>query len=81
MPIAKKSEVEGMIVYHRNESGKRFSFLDDPQFPDTIQGYSRIASISDHAYYLLPGRREADRPRRRARGPRSTLSACLGPCR
>ncbi len=53
--IAKKSEVEGMIVYHRNESGKRFSFLDDPQFPDTIQGYSRIASISDHAYYLLPG--------------------------
>jgi selenocysteine-specific translation elongation factor len=52
--IAKKSEVEGMIVYHRNESGKRFSFLDDPQFPDTIQGYSRIASISDYAYYLLP---------------------------
>jgi selenocysteine-specific translation elongation factor len=52
--IAKKSEVEGMIVYHRNESGRRFSFLDDPQFPDTIQGYSRIASISDHAYYLLP---------------------------
>ena len=52
--IAKKSEVEGMIVYHRNESGKRFSFLDDPQFPDTLQGYSRIASISDHAYYLLP---------------------------
>jgi selenocysteine-specific translation elongation factor len=52
--IAKKSEVEGIIVYHRNESGKRFSFLDDPQFPDTIQGYARIASISDHAYYLLP---------------------------
>ncbi|MDA4123747.1 MAG: hypothetical protein OK456_11260, partial [Thaumarchaeota archaeon] len=46
--------VEGMIVYHRNESGKRYSFLDDPQYPDAIQGYSRIASIADHAYYLLP---------------------------
>lgn len=53
--VAKKSEVEGMIVYHRNESGLRYSLLDDPAFPETIQGYSRIASISDHAYYLLPG--------------------------
>jgi selenocysteine-specific translation elongation factor len=52
--IAKKSEVEGMIVYHRNEAGKRYSFLDDPQFPDKIQGYSRIASISDYACYLFP---------------------------
>jgi hypothetical protein len=52
--IAKKSEVEGMIVYHRNEAGKRISFLDDPLFPDKIQGYSRIASISDYACYLFP---------------------------
>lgn len=52
--IAKKSEVEGMIVYHRNEAGRRISFLDDPQFPEKIQGYSRIASISDYACYLFP---------------------------
>ncbi|MDG6926734.1 MAG: hypothetical protein JRN09_09310 [Nitrososphaerota archaeon] len=52
--VAKKSEVEGMIVYHRTEAGRRFSFLDDPQFPDKIQGYSRIASISDYACYLYP---------------------------
>src|SRR5579864_6678336 len=52
--IAKKSEVEGMIVYHRNEAGKRISFLDDPSFPERIQGYSRIASISDYALYLFP---------------------------
>lgn len=52
--VAKKSEVEGMIVYHRNESGKRISFIDDPQFPEKIQGYARIASISDYACYLFP---------------------------
>ncbi len=52
--VAKKSEVEGMIVYHKNEAGKRYSLLDDPQYPDRIQGYSRIASICDYAYYLLP---------------------------
>ncbi len=52
--IAKKSEVEGMIVYHRNEAGKRYSLLDDPGFPEKIQGYARIASISEHAYYLFP---------------------------
>jgi selenocysteine-specific translation elongation factor len=52
--IAKKSEVEGIIVYHRNEAGRRFSFLDDSQFPERIQGYARIASISDHAFYLFP---------------------------
>jgi selenocysteine-specific translation elongation factor len=52
--VAKKSEVEGMIVYHRNEAGKRYSFLDDPAYPERVQGYSRIASICDYAYYLLP---------------------------
>jgi selenocysteine-specific translation elongation factor len=52
--IAKKSETEGIIVYHRNENGLRFSFLDDVQFPDKIQGYSRIASLSDYSYYLFP---------------------------
>lgn len=52
--VAKKSEVEGMIVYHRNEGGRRLSLLDDPSFPEKIQGYSRIASISDYALYLFP---------------------------
>ncbi len=52
--IAKKNEAEGIIVYQRSEAGKRFSFLDDSSYPDRIQGYSRIASISDYAYYLLP---------------------------
>jgi selenocysteine-specific translation elongation factor len=52
--IAKKSEVEGMIVYHHNEAGKRYSLLDDPQFPERIQGYARIASICDYAYFLPP---------------------------
>ena len=52
--IAKKSEVEGMIVYHKNEAGKRYSFLDDPAYPERVQGYSRIASICDYALYLLP---------------------------
>ncbi len=52
--IAKKSEAEGIIVYHKSEGGKRFSFLDDSSFPDKIQGYARIASLSDYAYYLFP---------------------------
>ena len=52
--IAKKSEVEGMVVYHHNEAGRRYSLLDDPQYPERIQGYARIASICDYAYYLLP---------------------------
>ena len=52
--VAKKSEVEGIIVYHKSESGVRYSFLDDSQFPDKIQGYSRIASICDYAYYIFP---------------------------
>jgi selenocysteine-specific translation elongation factor len=53
--IAKKSEAEGaLVLYHRVDSGVAYSFLDDPQFPEKIQGCSRIASISDHAYYILP---------------------------
>ncbi|MGA2875376.1 MAG: EF-Tu/IF-2/RF-3 family GTPase [Nitrososphaerales archaeon] len=52
--IGKKSETEGIIVYQRNEAGKKFSFLDDATFPERIQGYARIAAISDRAYYVFP---------------------------
>ncbi len=52
--IAKKSEADGIVVYHRVEGGLHYSFIDDMQFPDKIQGYARIASITDHAYYILP---------------------------
>lgn len=52
--LAKKSEAEGIIVYQRTDSGKRVSFLDDAQFPERIQGYARIASIVDHAFYIFP---------------------------
>ena len=52
--IGKKSETEGIIVYQRNEAGKKFSLLDDSVYPEKIQGYARIASISDHAYYIFP---------------------------
>ena len=52
--IAKKSETEGIVVYSRVESGRRFSFLDDATFPEKIQGYARIASICDYAYYIFP---------------------------
>lgn len=53
--VAKKSEAEGAMVVHRRvEAGLNYSFLDDAQFPEKVQGYSRIASISDHAFYVLP---------------------------
>ena len=52
--VAKKSEAEGITVYHRVEGGIHYSFLDDAQFSEKLQGYSRIASISDFAYYVLP---------------------------
>jgi selenocysteine-specific translation elongation factor len=52
--VAKRSEAEGTIVYHRNESGRRFYFLDDASFPERIQGYSRIASLVDFGYFVLP---------------------------
>lgn len=54
-PITKKSEAEGAVVVHRRvEAGIHYSFLDDAQFPEKVQGYSRIASISDYALYVLP---------------------------
>ncbi|MDA4130938.1 MAG: EF-Tu/IF-2/RF-3 family GTPase [Thaumarchaeota archaeon] len=52
--IGKKSETEGIVVYQRNDAGRKFSLLDDASFPDKIQGYSRIATIADHALYLFP---------------------------
>ena len=52
--VAKKSEAEGMIVYGRVEGGRRYSFLDTADFPDRIQGYSRVASIVDHALFFFP---------------------------
>jgi selenocysteine-specific translation elongation factor len=52
--LGKKSEAEGIIIYHRKEGERRLSFLDDGGFPERIQGYARIASISDYAYYLYP---------------------------
>lgn len=52
--MGKKSETEGIVVYQRNEAGKKFSLLDDGSFPDKIQGYARIASISDYALYMFP---------------------------
>ena len=52
--VAKKSEAEGMIVYTRVEGGRRYSLLDTSDYPDRVQGYSRVASIADHALYFFP---------------------------
>lgn len=52
--VAKKSEAEGIVVYTRTETGRRYSFLDTGDYPGRIQGYARIASICDHALYLFP---------------------------
>jgi len=52
--VAKKSEAEGMIVYTRVEGGRRISFLDTSDYPERIQGYSRVASIADHSLYFFP---------------------------
>jgi selenocysteine-specific translation elongation factor len=52
--LAKKSEAEGIIVYHRTEGGRKLSLLDTADYPGRIQGYARVASISDHAFYLFP---------------------------
>ncbi|MHB8568201.1 MAG: EF-Tu/IF-2/RF-3 family GTPase [Nitrososphaerales archaeon] len=52
--IAKKNESEGIQVFLRSEGGTKYSYLDDSTFPEKIQGYSRIASICDYAYYIFP---------------------------
>ncbi|HYB45341.1 MAG TPA: EF-Tu/IF-2/RF-3 family GTPase [Nitrososphaerales archaeon] len=52
--LGKKSEAEGMVIYHRTEAGRRISLLDDQQFPQRIQGYARVASLSDQALFMFP---------------------------
>jgi len=52
--VAKKSEAEGIAVFHRSDGARKASLLDTADFPQRIQGYSRIASISDHALYFFP---------------------------
>jgi len=52
--VAKKSEAEGITVYTRVEGGRRYSFLDTADYPERIQGYSRVASLVDHALYFFP---------------------------
>lgn len=52
--VAKKSEAEGIAVYTRVEGGRRYAFLGATDYPDRVQGYSRIASLADHALYLYP---------------------------
>src|SRR5690348_15142070 len=52
--VAKKSEAEGISVFTRTEGGRRYSLLDTDDFPGRIQGYSRIASVCDHALYIFP---------------------------
>lgn len=52
--VAKKSEAEGIAVWTRTESGRRYSLLDTADYPERIQGYARIASLVDHALYFFP---------------------------
>ncbi len=52
--VAKKSEAEGIAVYTRTEGGRKYSLLDTTDFPGRVQGYSRIASVCDHALYFYP---------------------------
>ncbi len=52
--VAKKSEAEGIMVHTRTEGGRRYSFLDTADYPERIQGYSRVASLVDHALYFFP---------------------------
>ena len=68
--VAKKSEAEGIAVYSRTEGGRRYSFLDTADFPDRIQGYSRIASMVDHALYFFP-------PSGKLSGPDGELAVLL----
>jgi selenocysteine-specific translation elongation factor len=53
--VAKKNESQGMRIYLRTERETRYSFLDDLTYPEKIQGYLRIASLCDFAYYLVSG--------------------------
>jgi selenocysteine-specific translation elongation factor len=69
--VAKKSEAEGLTVFTRSEGGRRYSFLDTSDFPERIQGYSRIASIVDHALYFFP-------PSGRLSAPDGELAVLLG---
>ncbi len=69
--VAKKSEAEGMLVHTRTEGGRRYSFLDTTDFPQRIQGYSRIASLVDHALYFFP-------PSGRLAAPDGELAVLLG---
>src|SRR5579875_405319 len=52
--FVKKNEVEGIVIYSRTEGDTKYSYLDDVSYPEKIQGYARIASISDYAYYIFP---------------------------
>ena len=52
--VAKKSEAEGIAVYNRADGGRRYSFLDTADYPERVQGYSRIASLVDRALYFFP---------------------------
>jgi len=52
--LGKKSEAEGITVYHRTEGGRRLSLLSSSDYPGRIQGYARVASLSDHAHYIFP---------------------------
>ncbi len=52
--IAKKSEAGGVDVHVRTEAGRRYSFLDSPDFPERVQGYAEVASIVDHAFFCFP---------------------------
>jgi hypothetical protein len=70
--IAKKSEADGVSVFHRVEGSHRFSFLDTSDYPDRVQVYARVTSISDHSLYVFPksGRLSA---------PTASLSSSSGP--
>jgi selenocysteine-specific translation elongation factor len=52
--VAKKSEAEGVAIFHRTDLGRKVSFLDSADYPERIQGYACIASIVDHAFYIYP---------------------------
>lgn len=69
--VAKKSEAEGVAVYTRTDGGRRYSFLDASDFPQRIQGYARIASLSDHALYFFP-------PTGKLAAPDGELAVLLG---